>query len=221
MDSSTKASTDRTRVRRLPERARYESETIMGILDAALVGHVGFADGMQPFVIPVTFVRVGDKLYFHGSSASRLLRTAGGEVPLCFTATLVDGLVFARSAFHHSMNYRSVVVLGRGRLLDDEAQKRLVLERLVDRFSAARSQQVRAPTELELRATTVIELSLDEASAKVRSGGPRDDAEDLELDCWAGVLPLEVVAGKPLAAAGVPTSATPPKPETRLELRER
>ncbi len=222
MNSLVKPASDRSRVRRLPERAHYERELIASILDAAIVGHVGFVHDEQPFVIPVTFVRVGEHLYFHGSSASRLLRLASGEVALCFTATLVDGLVFARSAFHHSLNYRSVVVLGRGRAVTDEATQRAVLAALVDRFSAERSLHVRAPSALELKATSIVELPLAEASAKVRTGGPKDDAEDLALACWAGVVPLELVAGAPAAAEGVAPDATPPQaPVSELFSRRR
>jgi uncharacterized protein len=219
MQSKREAPTERVRVRRLPERGAYDFEVVAGILDAALVAHVGFSEGGQPFVLPVTFVRVGQHVYLHGSSKSRLMLLAQRGAPLCFEATLLDGIVLARSAFHHSLNYRSVVVLGRARSVDDPAQKRDVLERLVERLSPGRAAAVRPPTELELRATAVLDLPLDEASAKVRSGGPKDDPEDLNLPCWAGVLPLHLLSGKPVPAADLTNRADVPEPSAALEIR--
>jgi nitroimidazol reductase NimA-like FMN-containing flavoprotein (pyridoxamine 5'-phosphate oxidase superfamily) len=202
---------DRTRVRRLPDRGRYDRETIHAILDEALVCHLGFSVDGQPFVIPTTFARVGDDLYVHGSAASRTMRALATGTPVCVTVTLLDGLVLARSAFHHSMNYRSVVVLGRAVEVIDSAARMAAFEAIVEHVLKGRWNEVRWPTEQELRATTVLRLPLDEASAKVRTGGPLDDAEDLALDCWAGVIPLAVNVGAPIASldlrAGVAMSA--------------
>jgi nitroimidazol reductase NimA-like FMN-containing flavoprotein (pyridoxamine 5'-phosphate oxidase superfamily) len=195
--------TERTRVRRLPQRAHHEREKLYAILDEALICHVGFAVEGQPYVIPTTHVRVGDVLYIHGSAASRMLEVAESGVALCTTVTLIDGLVFARSAFHHSMNYRSAVVLGQATLVADLEEKRRVLTALVERFAEGRSQQVRAPTPLELKATSVLAMHLAEVSVKMRSGPPLDDAADLSRPCWAGVVPLQLVPSSPLPEASL------------------
>jgi uncharacterized protein len=200
----------RITVQRLPDRGKYDAETIHAILDAAFVCHVGFVVDGQPFVIPTNYARDGDKLYLHGSSASRMLRTLAGVIPVCVTVTHVDGLVMARSAFHHSVNYRSVVALGTATLVEDSAEKMHALELFTNHVAAGRWDEVRTPTELELKATTVLALDLKEASAKVRTGGPKDDAEDYELPIWAGVLPLRVSAGEAIddakLTAGIPVS---------------
>jgi uncharacterized protein len=182
--------TDRTRVRRIPEKGAYDRTTIDAILDAGLVAHLGFVHDGQPFVIPTLHARVGDDLLVHGSSASRTLRELGTGTPLCVTVTLLDGLVLARSVFEHSVNYRSVVVLGRGRLLDDDDEQLEALEALTERLLPGRWADARRPNAQELKATTVIAVPLDEASAKV-SEGPPDDGEssDAELDVWAGEIP--------------------------------
>jgi len=185
-----------TRVRRHPERGRYEREVVDAILDAAVVSHVGF-DADRPFVIPMIHARVDDTLYLHGSPGSRLLRALERGVDACVTATLVDGLVLARSQFHHSLNYRSVVVLGRARLVADEREKRLALRAIVDHVLAGRAEDSRPPSEKELLATRVLALSIDEASAKVRTGPPVDDDEDMTLPFWSGVVPLSTTAGPP------------------------
>lgn len=200
----------RTRVRRLPERGRYDRQTIHAILDEALIVHVGFAMDGQSYVIPTTYVRLDDAIYIHGSAASRMLEVAAAGAPLCATVTLLDGLVFARSAFHHSMNYRSVVALGQGFLVSEPAEKLRVLAALVDRFATGRYAEVRAPSPLELKATLVIGLSLAEASAKVRGGPPKDDADDLAIPCWAGVVPIRTLALPPLAESGLPEAAQSP-----------
>jgi len=210
------APSDRTRVRRLPQRADYEPETIAAILDQGLVAHVGFVVDGRPFVIPTTYVRIGGELYVHGSVKSRILLGAKASIPLCVSVTLVDGLVLARSAFHHSMNYRSVVVFGEARLLENTEEKRAVLTRLVDRFVDGRSEAVRAPNETELKVTGVLSLPLSEASAKVRSGPPLDDPEDLSVPCWAGVLPLSVSIGDPIPASGVPIGSVAPNVRAAL-----
>jgi nitroimidazol reductase NimA-like FMN-containing flavoprotein (pyridoxamine 5'-phosphate oxidase superfamily) len=191
-------SSKRTQVQRIPDRGRYDAETIHAILDAAFVCHVGFVVDGQPFVIPTNFARDGEKLYLHGSSASRMLRTLAGGVQVCVTVTHVDGLVLARAAFHHSVNYRSVVALGRAVLVEDAAEKMHALELFTNHVVPGRWDEVRTPTEQEMKATSVLSLDLKEASAKVRTGGPKDDAEDYELPIWAGVLPLTVKAGEPI-----------------------
>lgn len=199
MSERPQAPSPRTRVRRHPERGRYERRDVDAILDAALVCHMGFVQDGQPFVIPTLHARVGDELYLHGSSASRALRTLGEGLPVCVTATLVDGIVLARSVFDHSVNYRSVVVLGRAAAVVDPAEKAAALEAFTERLVAGRWAEARPPSAHELKATGVLCLPLDEASAKVRSGGPGGaDGPDGDLDVWAGVVPLSVVAGEPV-----------------------
>jgi hypothetical protein len=188
--------TDRNRVRRLPDRGRYDRETIYAILDEALVCHVGFVQDGQPFVIPTLHARVGDALLLHGATTSRLLRhiAAGGEVSVA--ATLVDGLVLARSVFHHSVNYRSVVLFGKGELVEGDAGKLAALEAFTEKLLPGRWAEARPPNAAELKATAVIRIAIEEASAKVRTGGPKDDPEDLTLDVWAGVIPISLVRGE-------------------------
>lgn len=196
--------TDRNTLKRLPKRGVYERETVNQILDEAFLCHVGFAVDGQPFVIPTGFGRVGDNLYIHGSQISRMLRTLAGGIDVCVTVTLLDGLVLARSAFHHSMNYRSVVVFGRAALVDDKAAKLAALRAFSEHVIPGRWDEAREPTEQELKATAVLRLPLEEASAKVRTGPPIDDEEDYELPIWAGVLPLSVVAGEPVPDPRLP-----------------
>jgi len=190
--------TERTTVRRLPKRGLYDRETIHAIIDEALICHVGFVVEGAPVVIPTIHTRVGDTLYFHGSAASRMLRSLRGGVEACVTVTLLDGLVLARSAFHHSMNYRSAVVFGTAREVTDPEEKLQALDALVEHVAAGRSAHARPPNEKELRQTLVLALPIEEASAKVRTGGPVDDEEDYELPIWAGVLPLRLVPQSPL-----------------------
>jgi nitroimidazol reductase NimA-like FMN-containing flavoprotein (pyridoxamine 5'-phosphate oxidase superfamily) len=187
-----RAPSERTRVRRVPQRGRYDRETIDAILDEALISHIGFVHDGRPVVIPTLHARLGDRLYLHGSAASRMLRTLEGGVPVCATATLVDGLVLARSAFHHSVNYRSVVVFGEARLVEPEERPK-ALELFTEKLVPGRWPEVRPPTRQELKGTKVFELPIDEASAKVRTGPPIDEEEDYELPVWAGVLPLTTV----------------------------
>ena len=203
--------TDRTQVKRLPKRGHYERETVCSILDTAFVCHVGFSVDGQPFVIPTNFGRSGDTLYLHGSAASRMLKTLSGGVPVCVTVTHVDGLVLARSAFHHSVNYRSVVILGKAQLVEDPAEKMEALRIFTEHVMKGRWSDVRIPTEQELKATIVLSLPLEEVSAKVRTGGPIDDEPDYALPVWAGVLPLETVAKTPLPDAQ--RKNDPPIPE--------
>jgi uncharacterized protein len=196
--NSTPAS-KRTQVQRLPDRGKYDAETINAILDAAFVCHVGFVVDGQPFVIPTNYARDGQKLYLHGSSASRMLRTLAGGIPVCVTVTHVDGVVMARSAFHHSVNYRSVVALGTAVPVEDRDEKMHALELFTNHVAAGRWDEVRTPTDQELKGTSVLALDLAEASAKIRTGGPKDDVEDYALPIWAGVVPMRVVAGEPIA----------------------
>ena len=187
--------TKRTELRRLPKRGSHDSAKIHEILDAAFLAHVGFIVEGQPFVIPTLFGRDGDVLYMHGSAASRMLKELETGIPACVTVTLVDGLVLARSAFHHSMNYRSVVAFGTARKIDDEDEKARALRVVSEHLIAGRWADVREPTGKELKATSVLKFSIEEASAKVRTGPPIDDDEDYSLPVWAGVLPLKMAAG--------------------------
>ena len=189
--------TDRTVLRRLPKRGSHDLKDVYAILDAAFLAHVGFNVNGQPFVIPTLYGRDGDKLYLHGSAASRMLRELGSGAPACVTVALIDGLVLARSAFHHSMNYRSVVAFGTALKIDEAARKTHALRVISENVIAGRWRDVRGPTENELKATTVLDFSIEEASAKVRTGPPLDDEEDYALPVWAGVLPLKVEARTP------------------------
>ena len=191
--------TERTRLKRLPKRGHFDRETVYGILDEGFICHVGFAAEGQPFVIPTGYARVDDKLYIHGSQASRMLRTLSGGIDACVTVTIVDGLVLARSAFHHSMNYRSVVIFGRAMLIEDREEKMAALLALSEHIVRGRWADVRKPNERELTQTTVLCLPLTEASAKIRTGPPLDDEEDYAMPVWAGVVPLKLVAGEPIA----------------------
>lgn len=196
MDTFSK--TERTTLKRLPNRGSYDRETVYGILDEGLICHVGFVVDGHPRVLPTGYVRIGDTLYVHGSPASVMLKSAAGTPEICVTVTLLDGLVLARSAFHHSMNYRSVVVYGAVRFVEDESEKMAVLEAFVEHIVPGRWVETRIPTPRELKGTSVLGLPLLEASAKIRTGPPIDDKEDYDLDFWAGVVPLTLVAGKPL-----------------------
>jgi uncharacterized protein len=203
--------TERTKLKRLPKRGHFDHETVYEILDEGFICHVGFAPEGQPFVIPTGYARVDDKLYIHGSAASRMLRTLSGGVDTCVTVTILDGLVLARSAFHHSMNYRSVVIFGRATLVDDRDEKIAALIALSEHIVRGRWDDVREPTEQEMRATTVLSLPLDEASAKIRTGPPVDDEEDYALPVWAGVIPLRLEAGEPIQDPRLPDGIEPPE----------
>ena len=203
--------TARTKLKRLPKRGHFDRETVYGILDEGFICHVGFAIDAQPFVIPTGYGRVGDKLYIHGSQASRMLRSLAGGINVCVTVTIVDGLVLARSAFHHSMNYRSVVVFGRATLVDDPQEKMKALVALSEHIVRGRWDDVRGPNDEEIKLTTVLCLPLEEASAKIRTGPPLDDEEDYALPIWAGVVPLKLVAGEPINDPRLPRDIpTPP-----------
>jgi nitroimidazol reductase NimA-like FMN-containing flavoprotein (pyridoxamine 5'-phosphate oxidase superfamily) len=193
--------TKRTRVRRKPARGRYERSAVYEILDRALICHVAFVVDQQPYAMPTIHARRGDTLYLHGSNGSRMLRVAAAGEPVCVTATIVDGIVLARSGFHHSLNYRSAVVLGAAREVADADQKRLALEAVVEHIMPGRTADARGPSAKELRATTVVAIPLEEASAKVRTGPPVDDQEDLSLPVWAGILPLSLAPGPPIPAS--------------------
>jgi nitroimidazol reductase NimA-like FMN-containing flavoprotein (pyridoxamine 5'-phosphate oxidase superfamily) len=205
--------TESTTIKRLPARAASNWETIAAVLDEGFVCHIGFvgADG-RPYVIPTSYGRVDDTLFLHGSPASRMLRTLAGGIDICVTVTLVDGFVLARSAFHHSLNYRSVVVLGRAVEEKDPAVKATALEAFVDHIVAGRAADTRAPSEIELRKTIVLRLPLREASAKIRTGPPVEDPADLDLPVWGGVVPLWLHAGTP-EADGQGTAGTVAVPE--------
>jgi hypothetical protein len=203
--------TERTKLKRLPKRGHFDRETVYGILDEGFICHVGFAPQGQPFVIPTGYARDGDKLYIHGSQASRMLRTLSTGVDVCVTVTIIDGLVLARSAFHHSMNYRSVVIFGRATLVEDPEEKMAALLALSEHIIRGRWAEVREPTELEMKQTTVLSLPLVEASAKVRTGPPLDDEEDYAMDVWAGVIPLRLVAGEPIKDPRLPENIEAPE----------
>lgn len=199
--------TERTQVRRLAKRGRYDRETVYSILDAGWICHVGFTVDGRPVVIPTAYGRDGGRLIIHGSAASRMLRTMAGGIEVCVTVTHVDGLVLARSAFHHSINYRSVMLFGRARLIEESEAKNDALRLFTEHLLPGRWAEVRTPNEKELKATTVLELPIEEASAKVRTGPPVDDEEDMSWPVWAGVIPLSIVKGAPEPDPGPLTEA--------------
>jgi hypothetical protein len=202
--------TERTTLRRLPKRGVFDRDLVYQILDEGFICHVGFAVDGQPFVIPTGYARVDEKLYLHGSQASRMLRTLSKGIDVCVTVTLIDGLVLARSAFHHSVNYRSVVMLGQAAVVADQAEKLAALRAFSEHVVAGRWADVREPTEQELKATVVLSLPLVEVSAKVRTGPPLDDDEDYALPVWAGVIPLSLKAGAPVADPRLPAGIEVP-----------
>jgi len=210
-ERARRAPSDRVRVRRVNDRAAYDRETIDAVLDAALVAHLGFVDRGQPFVIPTLHARIGDDLYVHGSSAARSLRTLEQGVAVCVTVTLVDGIVLARSVFEHSMNYRSVVVLGVATAVTSDDEKTEALHAFTEKLLPGRWEDARQPTALELKATSVLRVPIDESSAKVRDGGPdAEPDEDMALDVWAGHIPLTVTALAPVPAENLRTGIPVP-----------
>ena len=190
--------TERTRVVRETHRGAYDRETIYKILDEGYVCHVGFAADGQPFVIPTLFARVGDAIYFHGSAASRMLRNVSDGIAVCLTVTLTDGFVLARSVFNHSMNYRSVVALGKATPVEQPEEKLEALHAFTEKIIRGRWNDARQPNEKELKATSILRLPLTEVSAKIRSGPVEDDAPDYALPVWAGIIPLSLTPGKPI-----------------------
>lgn len=207
---STFPPTERTTLKRLPKRGDYDRDAIFAILDEAFICHVGFIVDGKPVVIPTSYVRVADDVYIHGSAASRMLRSLEEGIDVCVTVTLIDGLVLARSAFHHSINYRSVVIFGKAIVVDDQSEKLRALHAFTEHVVPGRWADVRPPDENELRATLVLRLSLAEVSAKVRTGPPIDDERDYEIPMWAGVLPLRLIADAPLADDRVPAGIEAP-----------
>jgi len=201
--------TEKTSLKRIPNRGNFDREVINSILDEAFICHVGFVANGQPFVIPTAYGRVGDEMYIHGSAASRMMKSLADGIDLCVTVTLIDGLVLARSAFHHSINYRSIVIIGNAEMVTGEDEKRKALEAFTEHLIPGRWNDVRQPTELELKATIVLRLPISEASAKVRTGDPVDDEEDYSIPVWAGVLPLALKAGEPIDDARLDPSIKP------------
>ena len=202
--------TKRTSLKRIPKRGNYDRDVINAILDEAFICHVGFVADGQPYVIPTGFARIGDDLMLHGSAASRMMRNLADGIDVCVTVTLVDGLVLARSAFHHSMNYRSVVILGKAEMVTGDDEKNAALEAFTEQIIPGRWAEVRWPTPLELKATTVLKLPITEASAKIRTGDPVDDDEDYAMNIWAGVLPLSLKPETPITDAKLDQPILPP-----------
>jgi len=203
--------TQRTTLKRLPQRGSFERQQINEILDEGFICHVGFVFNGEPVVIPTGYARAGDALIIHGSQASRMLRQLGQGIDVCVTVTLIDGLVLARSAFHHSMNYRSVVVFGRARAIEEREEKMAALTALSEHMIPGRWDEVREPNDRELQLTTVLSIPLTEASAKVRTGPPVDDEEDYDLPVWAGVIPLQITASEPIADPRLGANIPPPQ----------
>ncbi len=191
--------TTRNKVKRLPERGYYDSSVIYPIIDEALLCHVGFVQDNQPCVIPTLHARQGDRVLLHGAKGSRLLRHVGSGGEVCITITLVDGIVLARSVFHHSINYRSVVIFGKGELIEGEEARLEAMEKFTERLIPGRWQDARPPNPVELKQTTIVAVTIESASAKIRTGPPRDDEEDIGLPVWAGILPLSQISGAPIA----------------------
>lgn len=204
------APTERTTLKRLPQRGSYDHEVVYRILDEGFICHLGFAVDGQPFVIPTAYGRVGDTLYLHGSAASRAMRGLSGGIPVCVTVTLVDGLVLARSAFHHSINYRSVVILGAATMVAAAEEKMTALRAFTEHVIPGRWDDVREPNEQELKGTSVLALPLLEVSAKIRTGPPKDDEEDMAIPVWAGELPLRITAGSPVDDPQLLVGVSPP-----------
>ena len=199
----------RTQVRRVPARAVYDRTAIEAILDEALLAHLAFALDGQPYAIPTLHARVGDVVYVHGSAASRAIRALSAGAPACLTVTLLDGLVLARSAFHHSVNYRSVVVLGRAYPVEGPDERRAALRAFTERLVPGRWEEVRPPSPRELKGTRVLAMTLDETSAKVRSGPPVEEPEDYALPVWAGVIPLRTSSDRPIPSPRLPPGVVP------------
>jgi len=213
--------TARTTLKRLPKRGSFDRDVINAILDEGFVCHVGFVMDGKPFVIPTGYARVDDRLIIHGSQASRMLRSLGQGIDVCVTVTLIDGLVLARSAFHHSMNYRSVVTFGRASVIENTEEKGAALLALSEHMIRGRWADAREPNEQELQLTTVLSLPIDEASAKIRTGPPLDDEEDYDSPTWAGVIPLQLVAGDPIPDSRLAADISPPNYVTAYDRTSR
>lgn len=211
--------TDRTTLRRHRERGDYDRELAWAILDEALICHVGFSTGESPFVTPMTYARIGDTLYLHGAAGNRMLRALVEGAPACVCVTLLDGLVLARSAFHHSMNYRSVMLFGVPERVEDLDEKRAAVTALLEHMIPGRSGDARGPTDTELTTTLFLRFAIDEGSAKVRTGPPIDDQEDMDLGFWAGVVPFERLVLAPLPDAQLPDSVVVPEYLARYTTR--
>lgn len=196
--------TARSKVKRLHERGRYDRDSVFAVLDAGLFCHIGYVIDGQPYVTPTGYWRVGDRLYWHGSSASRMLRAQSAGIPVCFTVMILDGLVLARSGFHHSVNYRSVMAFGKAHKIEDPDQKLAALDAYLERCLPGRNRELRPIDAQELKATSVLGMTIEEASAKVRSGPPKDDEPDYELPVWAGVVPIRQVLGDPVPDPRLP-----------------
>jgi hypothetical protein len=203
--------TEHTRIKRLPKRGRYDRETIYQILDEALICHVGFVENKRPYVIPINFARMGDTIVLHGAKASRLLKHVEAGRMICVEAAIVDGLVLARSVFHSSVNYRSVILFGRGRPVNDEREKLAALEAITEHLIPGRWRDARLPNRKEMNATRVAAIKIEEASAKIRVGPPADDAEDYALPIWAGVLPMQETPLTPLRDDPLPKEISVPE----------
>lgn len=212
---STFARSERTKLARHPERGTYDRDSVYRILDEGLVCHLGFVDQGSPFVIPALYARLDETVYVHGSAASRAVRTLAQGHDACLTVTLLDGLVLARSAFNHSMNYRSVMIFGRAREVNDRQEKWRALEAMVEHVARGRWHDARQPTDREVAATLVVALALDEVSAKIRTGPPKDDRSDARWPAWAGEIPLRLVALAPVDDPQLATGTTPPTYATR------
>ncbi len=210
--------TDHSRIKRAHERAHYDRETVHAILDAGLLCHVGYVIDGQPYVTPTAYWRKGDRVYWHGSSASRMLRHLKTGPRVCFTVALMDGLVLARSGFHTSVNYRSVMAFGAAELVADEAEKLVALEDMMERIVPGRWPDLKPPTKQEMKATTVVSLKLEDVAAKVRDGGANDEPEDLDLDVWAGVVPTAMGIGAPIDNPDLKPGIAEPENLSRIRL---
>jgi nitroimidazol reductase NimA-like FMN-containing flavoprotein (pyridoxamine 5'-phosphate oxidase superfamily) len=203
------ALTPRTRIRRHPERAQYDRETVFAILDAALMCHIGYVIDGLPYVTPTLFWREGERLYWHGSSASRMLRTQAPGIPVCLTVSHVDALILARCAFRHSLNYRAVMAFGTAHIVDDPAEKEAGLNAFIERIYPGRTANMRPISTQELKATSLLGMTIENASAKIRSGGPLDLEQDYAADCWAGTVPIAQVMGSPIPDPIAPSRTAP------------
>jgi len=209
--NDNQAPSERTRVKRLPKRGAYDRETIHRILDEGLVAHVGLVVDGNPVVTPMTYARDGERLLFHGSTASRTMRTLASGAEACVAVTQVDALVLARSAFHHSMNYRSVVVFGKARAITDPEEKLAAFRRFFDRLIPGRWKDVRSPNQVEMNQTLMVEIPIDEASAKARTGGPIDEDDDYALQVWAGLIPFSFTPDEPVPDETLPDDVEMPE----------